>query len=79
MATSTWWSGESESQNAMTGRLTYDASLTAWESVRGSVMTRMRGSLNCLVIWLVNVPGVNRPAIDAAPVYCANLSTARWP
>jgi hypothetical protein len=42
-------------------------------------MTSRRGSLNCLVIWLVNVPGVNLPAIEAAPVYWANLSTARWP
>lgn len=43
-----------------------------WESVRGSVTSRRRGSRNCLVIWLVKVPGVKRPAMDCAPVYWAN-------
>jgi len=52
----------------MTGRLTYEASATAWLSVLGSVMTRMRGSRNCFVIWFVNVPGVKRPAMATADV-----------
>ena len=58
MATSTWRSGESESQKAMTGMLTYEASRMGWWSVRGSVTMSRRGSLNCFVIWLVKVPGV---------------------
>lgn len=41
----------------------------------------------CLIItvrnkkhtWLVNAPGVKRPAIGVAPVCAANLSTARCP
>ena len=40
-------------------------------------MTRILGSRNCFVIWFVKVPGVKRPAMDAAPVYCANFRTAR--
>jgi hypothetical protein len=50
-----------------------------WWSVRGSVTISSRGSSNCFWIWLVNVPGVWRPAMHLAPVYCANLNTARWP
>ena len=53
---------------AMTGTFTYEDSRTGWESVRGSVMMSRRGSRNCFVIWLVNVPGVNRPAMLWAPV-----------
>ncbi|ETI30571.1 hypothetical protein F441_22214 [Phytophthora nicotianae CJ01A1] len=79
MATSTNCRGESESQKAITGTLTNDDSRTACESVRGSVMMSRRGSRNCLVIWLVNVPGVKRLAIAWQPVCWANLSTARWP
>ena len=46
MATSTYSVGESESQSEMTGMLTYEASLMAWASVRGSVVMMRRGSLN---------------------------------
>jgi hypothetical protein len=46
MATSTYSVGESVSQRAMTGMLTYEASLMAWASVRGSVTMIRRGSLN---------------------------------
>lgn len=45
MATSTNLSGESVSQRAMTGMLTYEASRMAWWSTRGSVTTMRRGSL----------------------------------
>ena len=58
MAMSTWRSGESESQKAMTGMLTKEASRMGWWSMRGSVTISRRGSLNCLVIWFVKVPGV---------------------
>jgi len=46
MATSTYDRGESVSQMAMTGMLTYDASRMAWWSTRGSVTMIRRGSLN---------------------------------
>merc|ERR1719326_1789964 len=78
MAMSTLARGDSESQNAMTGTFTYDASRTGWWSNNGSVTISRRGSRNCLVIWLVKVPGVKRPAMDWAPVYWANFRTARW-
>merc|ERR550532_2788353 len=29
-------------------------------------------------IWLVNAPGVKRPAMEEQPMYLANLRTARW-
>ena len=50
IATSTQSNGESESQNAITGMLTLDASFTAWESVRGSVTIKSLGSLKFCVI-----------------------------
>ena len=79
IATSTFSNGESESQNAMTGMLTLEASLTACESVRGSVTIKSLGSLKFCVIWLVKVPGVYRFASACAPVYVANFNTARPP
>ena len=69
MAKSTWRSGESESQKAMTGMLAKDASRMGWWSTRGSVTISSRGSRYCLVIWLVKVPGVYRPAMACS---------ARW-
>lgn len=42
--------GESVSHRPMTGILTYEASLMAWASVRGSVTMIRRGSLNERVI-----------------------------
>ena len=50
IATSTFSNGESESQKAMTGMLTLEASLTACESVRGSVTIKSLGSLKFCVI-----------------------------
>ncbi len=50
------------SQKAITGILTNEASLTAWWSTFGLVITIRRGSLNAAWIWLVNEPGVKRPA-----------------
>merc|ERR1712224_123164 len=79
MATSTCCSGESVSQKAITGMFTYAASLIAWWSVRGSVTTSMRGCLNASCFWFVNCPGLKRPAMEKAPVFCANFSTALWP
>merc|ERR1719317_1699580 len=79
MAMSTCLRGESVLQKAMTGMLTYDASVTGWWSIRGSVTTSRRGSRKAAWIWLVKVPGVKRPAMGVAPVAEANFSTARWP
>jgi hypothetical protein len=56
MAMSTCGSGESVSQNAMVGMLTYADSRMGWWSVRGSVRTSSRGSSNAFWIWLVKVP-----------------------
>ncbi len=49
----------------MTGILTNEASLTAWWSRFGFVITIRRGSLNAAWIWFVNEPGVKRPAKKA--------------
>uniref|UniRef100_A0A182VHF1 Uncharacterized protein n=1 Tax=Anopheles merus TaxID=30066 RepID=A0A182VHF1_ANOME len=68
MAMSTNLTGESVLQNAMTGMLTYDASVTGWWSVSGSVTISRRGSRNVVWIWLVKAPGVKRPAIGVACV-----------
>ena len=53
MATSTSFRGESVSQNAMVGRLTYAVSEMGWWSVRGSVRTSTRGSWKPSWIWFV--------------------------
>jgi len=58
----------SELTKAIIGILTYDASVIAWWSATGSVMITRRGSLNARWIWLVNEPGVKRPAIGVAPI-----------
>merc|ERR1719229_1632643 len=79
MAMSTFSMRESVSQSAMTGMLAYDASFTAWESVRGSVTISRRGSMYFVVIWFVRVSGIQRPAMACAPVYWLNFSTAREP
>ena len=63
----------------MVGMFMYDDSLMGCASVRGSVTTSRRGSSKNFWIWLVNAPGVWRPAMDLAWRYCANLKTARWP
>ncbi len=42
--------------------MTNEASLTAWWSTLGLVIIIRRGSLNAAWIWLVNEPGVKRPA-----------------
>ena len=49
-----------------------------WWSIRGSHTTRRRGSRKAAWIWLVNVPGVKRPATATAPVWAANFRMARW-
>ena len=41
---STYLTGESVLHRAITGMLTYEASVTGWWSVRGSVTTNRRGS-----------------------------------
>lgn len=80
MAQSTYERGESVSQRAMTGMLTYEASRMAWWSTRGSVTMIRRGSLKeRAVIELVKAPGTKRPAMAWAPVLAANLRTARCP
>ena len=50
MARSTWRSGESESQKAITGMFAYAASRMGWWSTRGSVTISRRGSRYCFVI-----------------------------
>ena len=50
------------SQKAITGILTNEASVTAWWSRLGLVRMIRRGSLKAAWIWLVNEPGVKRPA-----------------
>lgn len=55
----------------------YSQNIT-WLSVRGSHTTSKRGSLKAAWIWLVNVPGVKRPAIAVAPVWLANFRMARY-
>ena len=52
--------------------------IITWWSVRGSHTTSRRGSLKAAWIWLVNVPGVNRPATAVAPVWLANFRIARY-
>ena len=64
MAMSTCGSGESVSQNAMVGMLTYADSRMGWWSVRGSVRISSRGSSNAFWIWLVKVPVCVRTAAD---------------
>ena len=63
IAISMYRSGVDGSQKEITGILTNEASLTAWWSTCGLVMTIRRGSLNAAWIWFVNEPGVKRPAI----------------
>ncbi len=67
MAISTYLNGLSEVTKAMTGMLTYDASVIGWWSAIGSKTMIRRGSLNANWIWFVNEPGVKRPAIGVAP------------
>lgn len=76
IAMSTYLKGESVLHRAMVGILTYDASVNGWWSARGSVTIKSRGSLKAAWIWLVNVPGVNRPWKVVAPVAAANFRTA---
>lgn len=78
IAMSTYLNGESVLQRAMVGMLTYDASVSGWWSARGSVTIKSRGSLKAAWIWLVNVPGVNRPWKVVAPVAAANFRTALY-
>ena len=59
-------------------RLRVFTSKPTWWSVRGSETTRRRGSLKAAWIWLVNVPGVKRPAMGLAPVLLANFRIARY-
>jgi len=77
IATSMYLRGESVSQKAIVGMLAYAASAIDWWSVRGSVSSSRRGSRYLDVIWLVNVPGVKRPAIGVAPVYWQYLRIER--
>lgn len=76
IAMSTYLKGESVLHRAIVGMLTYDASVNGWWSARGSVTIKSRGSLKAAWIWLVNVPGVNRPWKVVAPVAAANFRTA---
>lgn len=78
IAMSTYLKGESVLHRAMVGMLTYDASVNGWWSARGSVTIKSRGSLKAAWIWLVNVPGVNRPWKVVAPVAAANFRTALY-
>ncbi len=68
MAISMNLNGLSELTKPITGMLTYEASVIGWWSAIGSVIMIKRGSLNACWIWLVNEPGVKRPAIGVAPI-----------
>ena len=77
---STNLSGESVLQRAIHGIFTYEASITACESCLGSVTIKSLGSLNFLVFWFVNVPGVHLLVdVEIALVYYAYLITALYP
>lgn len=56
MAMSTNLKGESVLHRAITGMLTYEASVIGWWSENGSVTIRRRGSRKAAWIWLVNAP-----------------------
>lgn len=64
----------------MVSGLTQDASVRGWWSVGSGVSDhRGLGSRKAAWIWLVNVPGVERPATEVALAAAANLSTAGRP
>ncbi len=73
MATSTYWSGESESHSAMTGTFTYDASCTDWGGA-GMVVVVLRRALLCIA-W---VGGLEPRATVVTPGHTYTNADRPW-